>query len=185
MGKNIVVCLDGTGNQLKARGNTNVVKLYEMLDLHDPTAQIAYYDPGVGTFSAAGAWTTPGRKISKLLGLAFGSGLKANLAEAYTYLMHHYEPGDRIFLFGFSRGAYTARALAGLLKSVGLLRRGGSRPETLHTGKRRQREESAPGVGVSPVPERGYGISPCRSPSSLVSAARLSYAITLRARYSA
>ncbi|MFF5284444.1 DUF2235 domain-containing protein [Streptomyces sp. NPDC013171] len=124
MGKNIVVCLDGTGNQLKARGNTNVVKLYEMLDLHDPTAQIAYYDPGVGTFSAAGAWTTPGRKISKLLGLAFGSGLKANLAEAYTYLMHHYEPGDRIFLFGFSRGAYTARALAGLLKSVGLLRPG-------------------------------------------------------------
>ncbi|MFD9860172.1 T6SS phospholipase effector Tle1-like catalytic domain-containing protein [Streptomyces alboflavus] len=124
MGKNIVVCLDGTGNQFKARGNTNVVKLYEMLDLRDPTAQIAYYDPGVGTFSAAGAWSLPARKLSKLFGLAFGSGLKANLAEAYTYLMHHYEPGDRIHLFGFSRGAYTARALAGLLKSVGLLRPG-------------------------------------------------------------
>uniref|UniRef100_A0AAU2JM11 DUF2235 domain-containing protein n=1 Tax=Streptomyces sp. NBC_00049 TaxID=2903617 RepID=A0AAU2JM11_9ACTN len=124
MEKNIVVCLDGTGNQLKARGNTNVVKLYEMLDLRDPSAQIAYYDPGVGTFSAAGAWTAPARKLSKLLGLAFGSGLKANLAEAYVYLMHHYEPGDRIYLFGFSRGAYTARALAGLLKAVGLLRPG-------------------------------------------------------------
>ncbi|WP_418961143.1 DUF2235 domain-containing protein [Streptomyces tritici] len=124
MGKNIVVCLDGTGNQLKASGNTNVVKLYEMLDLHDPAAQIAYYDPGVGTFSAAGAWTAPSRKLSRLLGLAFGSGLKQNLAEAYTYLMQHYEPGDRIHLFGFSRGAYTARALAGLLKSVGLLRPG-------------------------------------------------------------
>lgn len=124
MGKNIVVCLDGTGNQFKARGNTNVVKLYEMLDLRDPTAQIAYYDPGVGTFSAAGAWSLPARKLSKLFGLAFGSGLKANLAEAYVYLMHHYEPGDRIHLFGFSRGAYTARALAGLLKSVGLLRPG-------------------------------------------------------------
>ncbi|MFC9294509.1 DUF2235 domain-containing protein [Streptomyces sp. NPDC057011] len=124
MGKNIVVCLDGTGNQLKARGNTNVVKLYEMLDLRDPTAQIAYYDPGVGTFSAAGAWSLPARKLSRLFGLAFGSGLKANLAEAYTYLMHHYEPGDRILLFGFSRGAYTARALAGLLKAVGLLRPG-------------------------------------------------------------
>lgn len=124
MAKNIVVCLDGTGNQLKARGNTNVVKLYEMLDLGDPSRQIAYYDPGVGTFSAAGAWTVPARKLSKLLGLAFGAGLKANLAEAYLYLMHHYEPGDRIFLFGFSRGAYTARALAGLLKTVGLLRPG-------------------------------------------------------------
>ena len=54
MGKNIVICLDGTGNQLKARGNTNVVRLYEMLDL-DEAEQIAYYDPGVGTFSAAGA----------------------------------------------------------------------------------------------------------------------------------
>ncbi|MET7754684.1 DUF2235 domain-containing protein [Streptomyces sp. NPDC005389] len=124
MGKNIVVCLDGTGNQLKARGNTNVVNLYEMLDLGDPAAQIAYYDPGVGTFSAAGAWTVPARKLSRLLGLAFGAGLKENLAEAYTYLMHHYEPGDRIYLFGFSRGAYTARALAGLLKAVGLLRPG-------------------------------------------------------------
>ncbi|MFG2332678.1 DUF2235 domain-containing protein [Streptomyces sp. NPDC048604] len=124
MGKNIVMCLDGTGNQLKARGNTNVVRLYEMLDLHDPTAQIAYYDPGVGTFSAAGAWTAPSRKLSKLLGLAFGAGLKQNLAEAYTYLMQHYEPGDRIHIYGFSRGAYTARALAGLLKSVGLLRPG-------------------------------------------------------------
>ncbi|MFB7236577.1 DUF2235 domain-containing protein [Streptomyces sp. NPDC056269] len=124
MTKNIVVCLDGTGNQLKARGNTNVVNLYEMLDLGDPAAQVAYYDPGVGTFSATGAWTVPARKLSRLLGLAFGAGLKENLAEAYTYLMHHYEPGDRIFLFGFSRGAYTARALAGLLKAVGLLRPG-------------------------------------------------------------
>ncbi|WP_406865077.1 DUF2235 domain-containing protein [Streptomyces sp. HUAS MG47] len=124
MGKNIVMCLDGTGNQLKARGNTNVVKLYEMLDLHDPAAQIAYYDPGVGTFSAAGAWTAPSRKLSKLFGLAFGAGIKQNLGEAYTYLMHHYEPGDRIHLFGFSRGAYTARALAGMLKAVGLLRPG-------------------------------------------------------------
>ncbi|MFI1938726.1 DUF2235 domain-containing protein [Streptomyces purpureus] len=124
MSKNIVVCLDGTGNQLKATGNTNVVRLYEMLDLGDPTRQIAYYDPGVGTFSAAGAWTAPGRKVSRLSGLAFGSGLKTNLAEAYTYLMRHYEPGDRLYLFGFSRGAYTARALAGLIQAVGLLRPG-------------------------------------------------------------
>jgi len=122
--KNIVVCLDGTGNQLKAKGNTNVVQLYEMLDLSDPTRQIAYYDPGVGTFSAQGAWTPLARRVTKLAGLAVGLGLRTNLAEAYTYLMQEYEEGDRLFVFGFSRGAYTARALAGLLHAAGLLRPG-------------------------------------------------------------
>jgi len=124
MPKNIVVCLDGTGNQLRAKGNTNVVQLYRMLDLSDPLAQVAYYDPGVGTFSAQGSWTPWGRRVTKLLGLAIGMGLKANVAEAYTYLMTHYEPGDRLYIFGFSRGAYTARALAGLLNRAGLLRPG-------------------------------------------------------------
>ncbi|MEW2399376.1 DUF2235 domain-containing protein [Streptomyces sp. NPDC046862] len=124
VGRNLVICLDGTGNQLKAKGNTNVVRLFEMLDLSDPERQIAYYDPGVGTFSAAAAWTPVSRALSKLFGLAFGSGLKTNLAEAYTYLMRHYEPGDRIHVFGFSRGAYTARALVGMLRAVGLMRPG-------------------------------------------------------------
>ena len=67
MAKNIVVCLDGTGNQVKASASTNVVRLYEMLDLSDPSKQIAYYDPGVGTFSAQGAWTATGRRLSKVL----------------------------------------------------------------------------------------------------------------------
>ena len=95
-----------------------------MLDLSDPSKQIAYYDPGVGTFSAQGAWTPLGRSLSKLVGLAFGFGLRTNLGEAYTYLIQHYEAGNRLFVFGFSRGAYTCRALAGLLRSVGLLRPG-------------------------------------------------------------
>ena len=124
MSKNIVICLDGTGNQLKARGNTNVVRLYQLLDLRDPTRQIAYYDPGVGTFSASGAWTPAARWLTRTAGLAFGSGLRANLAEAYTYLMHHWRPGDHIYVFGFSRGSYTARALAGMLHAAGLLRPG-------------------------------------------------------------
>jgi uncharacterized protein (DUF2235 family) len=124
MGKSIVICLDGTGNQMRARGDTNVVRLFSMLDLSDPTAQVAYYDPGVGTFSAAGAWTPVGKRLSKLLGLAFGTGLRANLAEAYLFLMRHWQPGDRIYLFGFSRGAYAVRALAGMLATVGLLRPG-------------------------------------------------------------
>jgi len=124
MGKNIVVCLDGTGNQLKARGSTNVVRLFEMLDLSDPGQQVAYYDPGVGTFGAQGAWTPLARRLTKLAGLALGYGLRTNLGEAYTYLLHEYEEGDRLFIFGFSRGAYTARALAGLLHVIGLLRPG-------------------------------------------------------------
>lgn len=124
MAKNIVVCLDGTGNELKAKGNTNVVSLYDLLDLSDPEKQVAYYDPGVGTFSAPGAWTPPARFVSRVQGLAFGVGMRQNLAEAYTYLMQVYEPGDRIYVFGFSRGAYTARALTGLLSLIGIFRRG-------------------------------------------------------------
>ncbi len=124
MGKNIVLCLDGTGNKLRAGGNTNVVKTFAMLDLSDPEKQVAFYDPGVGTFSASGAWTPPARRLSRLMGLAFGTGVKTNLSEAYNYLIQNYEDGDKVFIFGFSRGAYTARALAGLLASIGLLRRG-------------------------------------------------------------
>jgi uncharacterized protein (DUF2235 family) len=124
LAKNIILCLDGTGNQIKAKGNSNVVGLYEMLDLSDPDRQVAFYDPGVGTFGALGAWTKSGRALTKLLGLTFGFGIKVNLAEAYTYLMQAYEPGDRVFIFGFSRGAYTSRALTGMSHRGGLMRRG-------------------------------------------------------------
>lgn len=124
MPKNVVVCLDGTGNQVAARDSTNVVRLFEMLDLSDPGAQVAYYDPGVGTFSAQGAWTPAGRVLSRGIGLAFGAGMRQNLAEAYTFLMQYWEPGDRLFVLGFSRGAYTARALAGLVHRAGVFRAG-------------------------------------------------------------
>jgi uncharacterized protein (DUF2235 family) len=124
VGKNIVICLDGTGNQLKARGSTNVVRMFEMLDLSDTARQIAYYDPGVGTLSAQGAWTPTARAVSRIAGLAIGAGMRQNLAEVYKYLMTAWEPGDHLYVFGFSRGAYTARALAGMLYRVGLLRPG-------------------------------------------------------------
>jgi uncharacterized protein (DUF2235 family) len=124
LSKNIVLCLDGTGNQIKAKASSNVVGLYEMLDLSDPARQVAFYDPGVGTFGAQGAWTSFGRGLTKVLGLTFGFGIKVNIAEAYTFLMQAYEPGDRIFVFGFSRGAYAARALVGMAYRGGLMRRG-------------------------------------------------------------
>ena len=73
--KKIVICLDGTGNQVKAKGQTNVAALYEMLDLSDPTIQLGYYDPGVGTMSSANANGGFGRWLSRMSGLAFGTGL--------------------------------------------------------------------------------------------------------------
>jgi len=124
MSRNLVVCLDGTGGQLRAKGNTNVLLLYKLLDHSDPTRQIAYYDPGVGTFASAGAWTPLARAISRFSGLAFGTGLRQNLGEAYTWLMQNWTPGDSIFIFGFSRGAYTARALVGILRAIGIMRPG-------------------------------------------------------------
>lgn len=124
MPKNIVICLDGTNNKVRGSANTNVVRLFDMLYLREPRCQEAYYGPGVGTFSSPAAWTPAARLASRVAGLAFGAGLRQNLAEAYLYLMSVYEPDDRVFLFGFSRGAYTIRALSGLLDTVGLLRRG-------------------------------------------------------------
>ena len=124
MPKNLVICMDGTGAQPKAAGNTNLVRLYSMLDLSDPAKQVAYYDPGVGTFAAAGAWTPLARWWSKTMGLAFGFGLRENLGEAYSWLMRNWERGDQVYVFGFSRGAYNARALLGLLRTLGLMRPG-------------------------------------------------------------
>jgi len=122
MSRNIVICLDGTNNKIRSAANTNVVRLFEMLDLSDADRQVAYYDPGVGTFSSPAAWSPPARVLSRYAGLAFGAGLRQNLGEAYSYLVSVHQPEDRIFIFGFSRGAYTARALNGMLEVFGLFR---------------------------------------------------------------
>jgi len=119
MSTNIVVCCDGTGNEFGAH-NTNVVSMYNPI-IRDPD-QVAYYDPGIGTFSIFGR--TLGKKVGTTLGQAFGYGLRENIEDAYQYLMDRYEPGDKLYLFGFSRGAFTVRALAGMLHKVGLLQKG-------------------------------------------------------------
>ncbi len=122
MAKNIVLCCDGTANEFGVR-NTNVVHLFSML-VHDPATQLTYYHPGLGTMPAPGAWTRFSQGLSQLLGQAIGRGLKEDVRDAYVFLMQHYEPGDRVFLFGFSRGAYTARVVAGMLHMFGLIRPG-------------------------------------------------------------
>lgn len=118
MAKNIVVCCDGTGNEFGAQ-NSNVVKLYRTLICD--AAQIAYYHPGVGTMGSRSALTRIGKWWTRVIGLAFGYGISDNVAEAYQFLMRTFEPGDRVYIFGFSRGAYTARSLGGMLHAVGLL----------------------------------------------------------------
>ncbi len=120
LGKNIVICLDGTGNAYGS-ANTNVVKLFQMLEA-DSDSQLAAYDPGVGTFSAQGAWTRTSKAWTKVLGLAIGFGIAQTVENAYRYLMRTYEAGDSVYIFGFSRGAYAARVLAGFLHKCGLLR---------------------------------------------------------------
>jgi uncharacterized protein (DUF2235 family) len=123
-GKRIVLCFDGTANQIGAGNLTNVAKLFEMLEKNDPASQLSYYDPGVGTLAPAAAGSGVLRTLSLLFEQAFGLGLKDNVAQAYRYVMQHWRPGDSIYIFGFSRGAYTARALAGMLLRPGLMRPG-------------------------------------------------------------
>lgn len=118
MPKNIVVCCDGTGNEFGEQ-KSNVIKLYETLVCN--AAQIAYYHPGIGTMGARNALTQIGKWWTRVIGLAFGYGISDNVADAYQFLMRRFEPGDQIYVFGFSRGAYTARALCGMLHVVGLL----------------------------------------------------------------
>lgn len=128
MPKNIVILCDGTSNEI-SEDRTNVLRLYGTLAKNDQ--QIVFYDPGVGTFGAANAWSYFYRKAHEVWGLATGWGLDQNVKEAYAFLVKNYDNGkngaeeaaepDRIYLFGFSRGAYTARVLAGLIHAVGLI----------------------------------------------------------------
>lgn len=122
MPKNIVVCCDGTANEF-ARNQTNVIKLYSVLE-QDSQKQVTFYHPGIGTMEPVGALSSFTRKLTRLLGMAVGYGLENDIRDAYAFLMQTYEYGDCIFLFGFSRGAFTVRVVAALLAMYGMLRRG-------------------------------------------------------------
>jgi uncharacterized protein (DUF2235 family) len=122
MGRNLVLCFDGTNNQYAAT-NTNVVKIYAMLD-REGNEQFCYYQPGIGTFAPPGVWGKVRRWFVTRLDLAIAWLLEDHVTDGYRFLMRYYQEGDRIFIFGFSRGAYTARAVAGMLYKVGLLIQG-------------------------------------------------------------
>jgi uncharacterized protein (DUF2235 family) len=120
--KNVVVCCDGTGNEI-SENISNVLKLYRVLRKTGKTAprQVVFYDPGVGTLARPDPWTKFRQDAIAVFGLMTGYGLDDNILNAYTFLINNYEDGDDIYLFGFSRGAYTVRVLAGLIHKVGLL----------------------------------------------------------------
>ena len=121
--KRIVVCADGTWNdrdqldkKTGKRRPTNVTKLARAVlpRTSDGTDQIVFYDDGVGTSGG----------MDKVTGGAFGRGMELNVRQIYRFLSYNYEEGDEIYLFGFSRGAFTVRTLAGFMNKVGLLGKG-------------------------------------------------------------
>ena len=115
MPRNLVVCCDGTWCSREQQAGlapspTNVVKLYNVC-LAD-AGQLTYYHPGVGA---------EGNLVERVLAGGIGLGLNGNILSAYRWLCDNYQSGDRIYLFGFSRGAYTVRSLGGLIAHCGLL----------------------------------------------------------------
>ena len=122
--RHIVVCCDGTGNEI-SENISNVLKLYRTLRKTEKTQpnQLVFYDPGVGTLARPNPWMKWRQDLSAIFGLATGYGLDDNILNSYEFIVDNYREGDDIYLFGFSRGAYTVRALAGLIHKVGLIAR--------------------------------------------------------------
>lgn len=116
MPRRLVVCADGTWNTPNETDSgvptpTNVCKMRDAL-VQDPAQQLVEYHAGVGT----GNW------LDKIAGGGFGEGIDRNIKDLYLWLARTYQAGDQIFMFGFSRGAYTVRSLAGFIRNCGLLR---------------------------------------------------------------
>lgn len=113
--KRMVICCDGTWQSLDNDWPTNVQRIAQFLKptADDGFAQVLHYDAGLGVRSA----------LDRVTGGAFGHGLDLEIREAYRFLSLNYEAGDQIYLFGFSRGAYTVRSLAGLIYCCGIVKR--------------------------------------------------------------
>ncbi|KAG8949483.1 hypothetical protein FRC04_008582 [Tulasnella sp. 424] len=119
--KTIILAFDGTAKQF-GRRNTNVIRLFSLFQKDNPERQVLYYQPGIGTYLAeGGAWSPRLKAAMESLDKAFAWYLDIHIMDGYRFLMKHYQQGDKVCMFGFSRGAYTARCLAGMLSKVGLL----------------------------------------------------------------
>jgi uncharacterized protein (DUF2235 family) len=140
MAKNVVIFSDGTGQAGGFRFDeerSNVYKLYRATRCGpdssvNPHEQLAFYDPGLG--SQADGGHLMGRLlrwVHNTVAQATGFGITRNVIDCYAALVRLWEPGDRIFLFGFSRGAYTVRCLAGVIAKCGVPRHPAKRPDEL------------------------------------------------------
>ncbi|QRW25595.1 hypothetical protein RhiXN_07544 [Rhizoctonia solani] len=118
--RKLIVCIDGTSNQFSEK-NTNVVELYSRIT--KDSTQLTYYNSGVGTYARPFWWSFAYLKqqISGIIDLMIAWNFDQVIIGAYRWLADHYQPGDQIFLFGFSRGAYQVRTLAGMIHTVGLI----------------------------------------------------------------
>ncbi|KAL0575791.1 hypothetical protein V5O48_006189, partial [Marasmius crinis-equi] len=120
--RTLVLCFDGTGDQFDD-DNSNVVNLFSMLKKDDSKLQLVYYQASFLALRVHVPEPEPAAKFHKMLDSMIGVHLDAHVMGGYEFLMQNYEAGDKICIFGFSRGAYTARALAGMIHKVGLLPR--------------------------------------------------------------
>jgi uncharacterized protein (DUF2235 family) len=135
MGKNILLFVDGTGNEgglLPDESRTNVYKLFRATRTGadssiDPAKQIAFYFPGVGT-PLPGSSPSLRKRIWNAIQQAIGGGVTWRIIEGYAAIISVWRPGDRIYLFGFSRGAYIARCIANVLEAVGVPTKDGDKP---------------------------------------------------------
>jgi len=121
-GRTLVLCFDGTTEQYSG-SDTNPVKFFALLKKDDFREQLCYYQSGVGTYLKPSMVSPFFEWAAKSLDSAFAIYLNDHVMDGYRFLMENYHSGDKICLFGFSRGSYTARALAGMLHKVGLLPR--------------------------------------------------------------
>ncbi|KAG8705268.1 hypothetical protein FRC09_003069 [Ceratobasidium sp. 395] len=128
--RTLILCFDGTSNRYNEK-NTNVVKFMSLIKNDVPERQLVYYQPGIGTYTNPGIFTPLSMKMANILDEAVAWYIGAHITGGYKWLMNTYRQGDRICIFGFSRGAYTARALAGMLNKVGLLPAGNDEQVTV------------------------------------------------------
>lgn len=124
--RQIVILCDGTNANLTGRReDTHIVTLAELLAAHPDPRRIVMYDPGVGnpdSLPSARFTDDWRRRWQRLQGLVQGRGVFENIVEGYEFLVRHWRPGDEIFVFGYSRGAFTARSIAGLINRFGIVR---------------------------------------------------------------
>ena len=120
--KRLAVFCDGTWNDLRMPSLTNVARLAKCVSARgwDNREQVVFYDAGVGVATGVSPFVD---RLVGVLGGALGRGIDEKIEAAYRFLVLNYNPGDEIFVFGFSRGAYTARSLCGLIRKCGILRR--------------------------------------------------------------